>query len=108
MKTIKQALKDEVHYPLSDGFVENVMLRRGFEEEDIFTQDVALSSAYIGAVADCLSSLLHSIAFSEADKSVSALSDKDKERIAYRANQLYKQIGEPVIEYNKPKVYIGL
>lgn len=28
MKTIQQALIDEIHYPISEGFVENVMIKR--------------------------------------------------------------------------------
>ena len=32
MKTIQQALVDEIHYPISIGFVENVMIKRNLKE----------------------------------------------------------------------------
>lgn len=97
---------DEIHYPISEGFVENVMIKRGLEGE--FTYEVAQSSQYMGAVADCLYSLIHSINFSEADKSFGALSEKDKERILLRVNAIYNEIGEPEVTLKaKPVVIIG-
>lgn len=105
MKTIQQALLDEIHYPISEGFVENVMIKRGLEGE--FTYEVAQSAQYMGAIADCLYSLVHAINFSEADKSFGNLSDKDKERILLKVNSIYTTIGEPVVETEaKPMVYI--
>lgn len=106
MKTIQQALIDEIHYPLNEGFVENVMIKRGLEGE--FTYEVAMSSQYMGAVADCLYSLIHSINFSEADKSFGALSESDKERILLRVNAIYNEIGEQEVALKaKPMVIIG-
>ena len=62
----------------------------------------------MGALADCLYSLIQSIGFSEADKSINALSDKDKERILLRVNSIYNSIGEPTVELEpKPMVYVG-
>lgn len=105
MKTIQQALLDEIHYPISEGFVENVMIKRGLEGE--FTYEVAQSTQYMGAVADCLYSLVHAINFSEADKSFGGLSDKDKERILLKVNSIYSTIGEPVVETKaRPMVFI--
>ena len=106
MKTIQQALIDEVHYPLNDGFVENVMIKRGLEGD--FTRAVAMSSQYMGAVADCLYSLIHSINFSEAGKSFGGLSDTDKERILLRVNSIYNEIGEEEVTLKpKPVVIMG-
>lgn len=108
MKTVRQALKDEIHYPISEGFVENVMIKRNINADDEFDCDMALSKDYQGAVADCLWSLVQAINFSEADKSFGALSDKDKERILLRVNSIYKTIGEPLVELEaKPTVYVG-
>lgn len=107
MKTICEALIDEIHYPLSNGFVENVLIKRGLFVDDEFSYEVAKSDAYRGALADCLFSLVHSVNFSEADKSVGALSESDKKHIISMANKIYVSIGEPEIKTNTPKVYIG-
>lgn len=108
MKTIRQALIDEVHYPMPEGFVDNVLIKRGIAEDEQFTFDVAKSNDYIGAVADCLCSLLHAVNFSEADKSVGTLSVNEKEMILLRVNNMYKSIGEAEIQIKaKPMVYIG-
>lgn len=106
MKTILQALQDEVHYPISDGFIENVCLKRNLEATAEVTREVVQSVSYQGAVADCLYSLVHSINFSEADKSIGSLSDKQRSLILARANSLYKSIGEPTVEDEKPLVEI--
>lgn len=108
MKTICDALLDEIHYPLSKGFVENVLIKRGLDCDDDFDKDVSDSVPYKGAVADCLYSLLYSVNFSEADKSIGLLSSEDKKHILKIANNLYTSIGEkPKDVYDKPKVYIG-
>ena len=108
MKTIQQALVDEIHYPISIGFVENVMIKRNLNGDDDFGYDIDHSNEYKGALADCLWSLVQAINFSEADKSFGALSDKDKERILLRVNSIYKTIGEPLVELEaKPTVYVG-
>lgn len=108
MKTILQALIDEIHYPIGEGYVENVLIKRQLTGTDEFDHDVATSDSYMGALADCLISLVQSISFSEADKSISALSDKDKERILLRANSIYNSISEATVEMAaKPMVYVG-
>lgn len=63
MKTVQQALKDEIHYPISEGFVENVMIKRNLKADDEFDYDMAHSDDYQGAVADCLWSLVQAINF---------------------------------------------
>ena len=108
MKTIQQALIDEIHYTIPEGFVENVMIKRKLNPVGDCDSDTMNSKEYMGALADCLWSLVQSINFSEADKSFGSLSDKDKERILLRVNSIYNAIGEPSVELEaKPMVYIG-
>lgn len=104
MKTIMQALIDEIHYPIGKGIIENKMILRGLNADDEFDMEVAKSNAFIGAVADCLFSLISAPNFSEADKSFN-LSDKDL--ILRKVNSLYNTIGEPFVALGgKPMVYI--
>lgn len=106
MKTIKQALIDEIHYPISLGYVENKMIQRQLDGDDAYTFEVAQSKEWKGALADCLYSLIQAVSLSESDKSIGTLSDKDKERLLVRINALYKTIGEsPAL--GQPMVYIG-
>ena len=108
MKTIQQALIDEIHYPIPEGFVENVMIKRKLNPVGDCDSDTMNSKEYMGALAYCLWSLVQAINFSEADKSFGSLSDKDKERILLRVNSIYNAIGEPSVELEaKPMVYIG-
>lgn len=106
MKTIAQALLDEIHYPIPHGFVENKLIERGLDGDFAFSMSVAMSNEYKGALADCLYSLIQSINFSEADKSIGALSTEDKKIILRRANALYSAIGEDEKEDGSPVVYI--
>ena len=106
MKTIKQALIDEIHYPIPLGFVENKMIERQLNGDDEYTFEVAQSKEWKGALADCLYSLIQAVSLSESDKSIGTLSDKDKERLLVRINALYRTIGEsPAL--GQPMVYIG-
>lgn len=108
MKTIQQALIDEIHYPIPVGFVENVMIRRGLSHYKEFTIDIARSKEYMGALADCLYSLIQAINFSEADKSIGTLSEKQITAIISQMNAIYESIGEQPKEIElKPIVYIG-
>lgn len=107
-KTIRQALIDEIIYPLPEGKVENKMIARGINGDDEYTLEVAKSDEYRGAYADCLIALLQSVGFSESDKSVNALSDETKKRLLSIANSIYKAIGEEeVLAEPKPMVYIN-
>jgi hypothetical protein len=106
MKTIKQALIDEIHYPIPLGFVENKMIERQLNGDDEYTFEVAQSKEWKGALADCLYSLIQAVSLSESDKSIGTLSDKDKERLLVRINALYKTIGESHA-LGQPMVYIG-
>lgn len=107
-KTIRQALIDEIIYPLPEGKVENKMIARGIAGDDEYTLEVAKSDEYRGAYADCLIALLQSVGFSESDKSISALSDEAKKRLLNIANSIYKAIGEEEVVIDpKPTVYIN-
>ena len=106
MKTILQALIDEIHYPIPVGFVENKLIERQLDGGAFFTFETAQSKEWKGALADCLFSLVQAVSLSESDKSIGTLSDKDKERLLVRINALYKTIGEsPAL--GQPMVYIG-
>lgn len=94
MKTIQQAIIDEIYYPIPVGLIENKLIERGLSGEDAYTIEVCKSSSFKGALADCLSSLVQTISISEADKSIGTLTSEDKKMILTRANALYKEIGE--------------
>ena len=103
MKTVGQALIDEIHYPISVGMIENKLIMRGLAFDDEFGIEVATSKEFIGAVADCLYSLIEAPNFSEADKSISL---SDKSLILKKVNALYKSIGEKEMSLDSPMVYI--
>lgn len=104
MKTIQQALIDEIHFPIGLGIIENKMILRGLNPEDEFNIDIAKSKAFIGAVADCLFSLISAPNFSEADKSFSL---SDKALILRKVNSMYNSIGETSVALDeKPMVFI--
>lgn len=104
MKTVRQALIDEIHYPISEGFVENKLLSRGLSPDDELTIDVLKSNEFTGAIADCLWSLIEAPNFSEADKSISLA---DRNVILRKVNSLYLSIGETAVDLaDKPAVYI--
>lgn len=107
MKTISQALIDEVLYPIPLGYVENVCIKRDIEVEEEFSSTIANSNQYKGALADCFRSLIQAVNFAESDKSVGTLTDKQIDQIIKRANALYSELGEPLIEEDKPMVFIG-
>ena len=77
MKTIKQALIDEIHYPIPLGFVENKMIERQLNGDDEYTFEVAQSTEWKGALADCLYSLIQAVSLSESYNRIGTLSDKD-------------------------------
>lgn len=108
MKTILQALKDEIHYKLSNGFFENRLLGRELKADDVCNAEVFKSKAFRGTVADCLISLVQAQNYTEGDVSMS-LSDKKIEEARALANSIYKSIGEPVVgnTEKEPMVYIG-
>ncbi len=106
MKTIKQALVDEIHYPIPQGFIENKLIERKLDGDELFTYEVAQSNEWKGALADCLYSLIQAVSLSESDKSIGTLTDSDKQKLLIRINALYKAIGENP-ELGQPMVHIG-
>ena len=107
MKTIWQALIDEIIYPIPEGLIENKLIARGLNGDSDYTQDVAVSREYRGCFADCLVALVQSVSFSESDKSVGTLSDEIKKKLLSRANSIYAEIGEELVPEDKPTVYIN-
>ena len=108
MKTIQQALKDAIHYDIPIGFIENALIYRSLNGSDECTTEVMHSIEYRGAWADSLWSLAQAVNFSEAEKLVGSLSDKQLTAILNEANSVYQSIGEPTKELeSKPMVYIG-
>lgn len=104
MKTVMQALQDEVHYKLSSGFFENRLLERGLNGGDECTIDTFQSRQFKGTVADCLISLIQAPNFTEGDVS---FSQTDKDKILTLANRIYNSIGEADKVTGESIVYIG-
>lgn len=108
MKTIGQALADEVHLPIPYGFIENACIKRDLEIEAEFSGTVARSNKYKGTLADCLLSLIQAVSFSEADKSIGSLSEDQRKAILLQVNRLYISIGEDEVTLTpQPTVYIN-
>lgn len=103
IKTILSALKDEIHYPVPEGFLENKLIKRGLSGSDNYDSIVANSNAFQGVLADCYIGLLDAVNFSEGDKNV-ALPYRDL--LLKKANAIYKAIGEQTISDETPTVYI--
>ena len=108
MKTILQAIKDEIYYPINDGLVENKLLGRDLFPGEEFSKTISDSDAWKGALADSLLTLIQQVNVSEGDKSFGAMTDKQREALLIRINNLYKAIGEEPVEIElKPTVYIN-
>jgi len=63
------------------------MIKRKLNPVGDCDSDTMNSKEYMGALADCLWSLVQAINFSEADKSFGSLSDKDKDVFCYVLTQ---------------------
>lgn len=108
MRTIKQALIDEVFYPLSDGLIDNKLMIRDINGNDEISKDILLSDAFKGALADCLTSVVEqAVNFSEADKSVNVPTNEQLKALKVRINSLYKAIGEEERNFDSPVVTFG-
>ena len=107
MKTIRQALIDEIIYPIPEGLVENKIIARGLTGNEEYTSEMAITAGYKGCFADCLVALVQAVNFSESDKSVGTLTDEVKKRLLHRANAIYKELGEEVVPQEEPVVYIN-
>lgn len=104
MRTILQALRDEIHYPLSEGFLTNRLIIRGIEPGAPVSEELLKAAAFLGVVADCLYSLVEAPNISEADISISM---SDKTAILRKANKLYKLIGENEKDIGEATVAFG-
>lgn len=108
MKTVGQALLDEIHVPIPYGFIENACIKRELSIEENFDSSIAKSDAYKGALADCLYSLIQAVSFSESDKSIGSLSEDQRKAILVQINRLYNAIGEEEVTLTpQPMVYIN-
>ena len=107
MKTVLQALIDEVHYPVPAGYVENACIKRGLDPDEEVSSALMADVPYKGALADCLFSLIQAINFSEADKSIGNLSETQRRFILKWANRLYAEIGEDEVFDGTPTVYFN-
>jgi hypothetical protein len=103
MKTILQALRDEIHFPVGTGHLENRLLRRGLIPNEECSLETFNDARFIGAVADSLWFLISAPNISESDKQVNMVY---KDLIVKQANQLYKSIGEEERVLDKPMVSI--
>lgn len=108
-KTILQALKDEIGFPVKQGFFENRLIARGMNSDDEFSADTAKSDTYWLTYADCLKGLVVGMPniVTEGDLS---LSGADKDNMLKIANGIYTRYGEDdsVIKDTQPTVtYIG-
>ena len=104
MKTVKQALIDEIGYPCNEGRIENKLLRRSLDADSPCDHDVITSDSFVGATADCLFALLADPNFSESGISISL---PDRTMILKQANSLYRSIGEEEKNLDQPTVCIG-
>lgn len=104
MKTIAQALIDEIHYPLPIGFIENQLICRGLDCAAPVSREILCGNEFRGAVADCLYSLIEAPNISESDKSISLT---EKKLILKKANTIYASIGEPEKFLDEPTVQFG-
>lgn len=107
MKTIREALLDEIIYPIPEGLVDNKMIARDLDGDAEYGYDVAASNTFKGCFADCLVALVQAVNFSESDKSVGTLTDEVKKKLLARANSIYQAIGEETVPDLEPMVYIN-
>ena len=104
MKTILEALRDEIHYPLPTGYLENKLIVRGLNKDDEFDTETARGKDFRGCVADCLVGLVTSPNISEGGVSIS---QTYKDQIMKIANSIYTSMGEnEVTDEKEPTVTI--
>lgn len=94
MKTILDALRDEIHSPVGDGHLSNRLMVRGLNGDEPITPEVIRGNAFLGAVADTLITILEMPNISEGDKRIDL---PGRELIIRRANAIYRSIGEPEV-----------
>lgn len=108
IKTVLQAIKDEVYYPINDGLIENKLISRGLDPCSDYSAAVAQTDAYKGALADTLFTLIQAVNVSEGDKSFGSLTDAQRRALLVQINKLYEAIGEAEVTFEpKPMVFIN-
>lgn len=103
-RTILQALKDELLYPVSEGFLMNKLIKRGLGGDDLFTAEIAQSKEFRGCVADCLIRIITAPNITEGGMSIS---NSDKDAMLKIANTIYGDIGESEYTDSRPVAYFG-
>lgn len=95
------ALKANVQYQLPAAFYESILIKRGLDGNAECTQEVIQSSAFKGAIADCIRQIvIYPSSISEGGMSISKA---DRQSLLGEANRLYRAIGEEPID-ERPKV----
>lgn len=92
-KTILQALKDEIGFPIKSGFFENKLIARNINPDDEFSADTAKNDSYLLTYADCLKGLVVGLPNSVTEGDLS-LSGADKDNMLKIANGIYNRYGE--------------
>lgn len=107
MRTILEAFKAEVGYPVSEGYLINRLLSRGLCPDEVCTAEVLRGNAFLGTMADTLIGIVRMPNIQEGDMRIDLT---DKSLLIKQANSIYRQLGERVVgedEKPKPMVTIG-
>jgi len=91
--TILSALKASVNYPLSDNNVTPLLITRGCQPSDEFTQEIGTSKEYRLAYADTLRFVVTMVNLQQGGSVTQAAVNA----ITGTANAIYRQYGEPLI-----------
>lgn len=91
--TIKDALILSVNYPLSEGNVIPLLIKRGLTATDTFTQQIANSREYELAYADVLRYVVTMVNLSQGG----SVTQASVAELRGTANAIYKKYGESVI-----------
>ena len=91
--TILSALKASVNYPLSDNNVIPLLITRGLDPDDDFTQVIGKSKEYRLAYADTLRYVVTMVNLQQGGSVTQAAVDA----IVGTANAIYREFGEPLI-----------
>ena len=91
--TILSALKASVNYPLSESNVEPLIITRGLNASDEFTQEIGKSKEYRLAYADTLRFVVTMVNLSQGG----SVSQAAVNALAGTANAIYREFDEPLI-----------
>ncbi|MDO4691894.1 MAG: hypothetical protein Q4A64_03365 [Porphyromonadaceae bacterium] len=106
MRTILQAFKDEVAFPVSEGFLVNRLIARGLCPDDDCRAETLRSRPFKGALADTLVGIIRMPNTQEGDMSIELT---NRGLLMEQANGIYRDLGEPEVgdDSKKPIVRIG-